>query len=97
MKQTVTEYDFHRAFYEYDRQDQFSPKGRTALFEWLEGCGEDVELDVIALCCEFTEYENLAEFHKNYTDTDTYPDLDTIADYTAVIPVGAEGFIIMAF
>ena len=101
MKQTIDVYGFRRAFERTDRKDQFSYEGLEALFNWLEqyedDTGEEMELDVIALCCDFTEYESLEEFHKGY-DADTYNDWDKIAEYTSVIPVGCDGgFIIQQF
>lgn len=67
MKQTVTESDFRDAFramesYEEDRRtDQFSYEGLGVLFDYL--AGEELELDVIALCCDYYEdtWENIAE------------------------------------
>ena len=52
---------------------------------------------MIALCCEFTEYEDLEEFHGNY-DKEDYPDVDTIRDHTTVVEFGNSGsFIIQDF
>ena len=55
MKQSINIYDFRRAFKTYDR-DNFSYEGLKALFEYLEeyedDTGEELELAVIALCCE---------------------------------------------
>jgi len=101
MKQTIDVYGFRRAFERTDRKDQFSYEGLEALFNWLEeyegDCGEEVELDIIALCCDFTEYESIEEFHGDYGAED-YPDWDKIAEYTSVIPVGCDGgFIIQQF
>lgn len=43
------------------RPDNFSTDGLAALFSHLEeleeGAGEPMELDVIALCCDWTEHE----------------------------------------
>ena len=68
MKQTVTKYDFHRAF-ETMRPDNFSYEGLEVLFESLEQLGYDtgieVELDVVALCCEFSE-STIDEIADNY-------------------------------
>tara|TARA_R110000772_G_scaffold171124_1_gene283124 strand:- start:45 stop:347 length:303 start_codon:yes stop_codon:yes gene_type:complete len=78
--QTTDVHDFRQAFIDYNRGDQFTPSALTALFEWLEEFAEDTgtpyELDVIALCCEFTEYSDLAEIQANYSGTE----LDTIDD-----------------
>ena len=58
MKQSINSYDFHRAF-ETMRPDNFSYEGLDALFDWFEqledDTGEEIELDVIAICCDFTE------------------------------------------
>lgn len=45
---------FRDAFIRMDR-NVFSYKGYQALYDWLNDMGEDIELDVIALCCEFVE------------------------------------------
>ena len=64
MYKTVTLSDFHAAFKAAGRGDQFTREGRERLFEYLEGLeedmGEPIELDVIALCCDYTE-STLAE------------------------------------
>lgn len=57
----VTEYEFERAFKKAGRGDQFTYEGLSALYAYLDElsdeCGEDLELDVVELCCEYTEYE----------------------------------------
>ena len=59
MKQTVTETMFIDAF-QAIRPQNFSIAGLRALFAHLEeveeDTGEEMELDVIALCCDFAEY-----------------------------------------
>jgi hypothetical protein len=58
MKTTVSFYDFQREF-EQCRPDNFSRQGLGVLWDYLEqyeeDCGEELELDVIALCCDFSE------------------------------------------
>ena len=65
MKQTVQEHDFLDAFRAYGREDQFTRAGLIALFDYLEelesGCGEEIELDVIGLCCDYSEYPTALE------------------------------------
>ena len=98
MKQSLNEYDFRNAFMAV-RPNNFSYEGLTVLFdaleEYEEGTGEEMELDAIAICCDYTEYESLSEFHKDYDEED-YPDIDSISESTTVICVG-DGFIIQAF
>lgn len=98
MKQTVNFYDFSEAF-KAIRPDNFTYDGLYCLFDWIEeleeGTGKEIELDVIALCCDFTEYENMAELKDNYSDIETMEELE---ERTIVIPVGDTGrFIIQAF
>lgn len=70
MKQTVNFSTFQTAF-ESIRPDNFSYEGLTALFDYLEqleqDCGEEFELDVIALCCDFSQC-SLKEFKDSFTD-----------------------------
>ena len=95
MKQTISFYDFERAFNSI-RPDNFSRGGLRALFDYLEEYGSST-LDVIAICCEFTEYENMGDFWKVY-DVDDFPDMQTIEEHTTVIQIpGSDGFIIQDF
>ena len=67
MKQEINEYEFVESFDKMNRSANFSRAGRFALFEYLEEVyGDDYELDVIALCCSFDEYENLEEYNEAY-------------------------------
>ena len=57
--QTVNFSVFRSAFANMNRSDNFSDSGLVALFDYLENLSEDtcenIELDVIALCCEYSE------------------------------------------
>ena len=70
MKQTVYEHDFINAFQSI-RPDNFTYAGLKALYAWFEECADlgaesETELDVIAICCEFTEYETMLECAQEY-------------------------------
>ena len=71
MKQTLNFYDFQKAFQDL-RPNSFSYQGLRALFEYLEdledSTGEEIEFDIIALCCDFTEYESVEEYARDYSD-----------------------------
>ena len=100
MKSTVNIYDFRRGFEDSDRKDQFSYEGQEALFDYLEqfedDTGEEVEFDVIALCCEYTEYDNLKELQEAYSDE--YKTLQDLEETTQVIRIpDTERFIILDF
>jgi len=97
MKQDVNYIEFVKAFSDYDRLENFSPDGLRALFDYLDEfeAEEEITLDVIALCCTYTEYNNLEELQQNYTDIETMGDLN---NHTIVIPIpGSEGFIIQNY
>ena len=101
MKQSIGFCQFTDAFKAHGREDNFSYEGLQALYNWIEQFeddgGTETELDVVALCCEFTEYEDLEEFHGNYS-ADDYPDLDTLRDHTQVIEIdNSDRFIIQDF
>tara|TARA_R100000935_G_scaffold54630_1_gene83720 strand:+ start:829 stop:1128 length:300 start_codon:yes stop_codon:yes gene_type:complete len=99
MIDTISVYRFQNWFQEH-RPNNFSRVGQVALFDYLEeyeeSTGEQIEFDPIALCCEYTEYDDLSEFHQNY-DVEEYPDKDSIMDYTQLIEVGTDSFIIQNF
>ena len=84
MKKTVDRYEFASWFAEH-RPNNFSPIGRLELFDMLESyeqdTGEEIEFDPIALCCEYTEYEDMEEFWQDY-DKEDYPDEESIMDAT---------------
>ena len=92
-------YEFRRAFADYNRADQFSYEGLGALFDWLDELAEDTdtpyELDVIALCCEFTEYKNFEEIYDNYSNTEI-ENIEDLRDHTSVIEFDG-GIIIQNF
>ena len=99
MFQSITKSDFTSAFHRMDRGEQFSYKGLIALYDYLEqyeeDTGEQIELDVIAICCEYAEYESLEEFQEDYGED--YQSIDEIEQVTTVIPVDDDGFIILQF
>ena len=70
MKMTINESMFKDQFRLNGRKDQFSSNGLTALYNHLEEVFDDSEyeydLDVIGLCCEFSEYDNALEAGLNY-------------------------------
>ena len=75
MKTTVYLEDFRAAFNRAGRGEQFSYEGLELIFDYIteyeDETNEQVELDVIALCCEWSE-STPAEIIEQYdTDIDT--------------------------
>jgi len=99
MIQTIGFCQFTDAFRNADRKDQFSYAALQALFDYLEeledATGEPYELDVIALCCEFTEYADMKEFQKAYSED--YETIEDIERHTTVIMIDDESFIVEDF
>ena len=91
-------YQFREAFRIAGRMDQFSYEGLEVLFDYLENysdeTGEPVELDVVALCCDYYE-SSIQELIDNYNidvsdadgDEDTIAEIvkDYISDHTAYV------------
>mgnify|MGYP003645391509 FL=1 len=104
MKQTINQYQFADAFKSAGRQDQFSYAGLNALFESLEeyeeSTGEEIELDVIALCCEYSEHKSALDAAADYSfDVDGENEQSALAylrDNTTVIEFDG-GIIIQQF
>ena len=69
--QTVNEWEFIRAFDDMGRSENFSINARRRLFEYYdqlsEDLGEDIELDPIAVCCDWSEYTE-TELLEQYGD-----------------------------
>jgi hypothetical protein len=88
MKQNVSEHDFIDGFQDSQYKDNFSFKGLRALYDYLidyeEDCGTETEFDIVAIACDFSEYENLKEFHH---DCDTYETMKDVEDNNSVIYV----------
>jgi hypothetical protein len=54
MKTTVSLYDFRREFAQC-RPDNFSYDALELIYNYLEELDENMELDVIAICCDLSE------------------------------------------
>jgi predicted ArsR family transcriptional regulator len=108
MKTTISRYDFERAFVDAGRKDQFSYEALGLLFAYLEeyeeSTGEEIELDVIALCCEYYE-DTLESIAANYSiDLDGMDDdeqLEAVREYleenTQLVGETAIGFVYACF
>lgn len=109
MHQSINLYQFREAFRTMGRSDNFSYEGLEVLFDYLESyeedTGEAMDLDVIALCCEYTEatIEDIAsDYGIDLSDCDDEDDkARTVEDYlnyhTMVVGAVAGGFIYTNF
>ena len=62
---TLTLNDFVQAFNDYNCEDNFSYEGLEALYNYYND-HEKFELDVIAICCEWSEYGSVEEVLEYY-------------------------------
>jgi hypothetical protein len=88
MKTTVYLNEF-RDYFNQIRPNNFSYEGLGILFDYLEeyeeSTGEELELDVIAICCDFSE-EDFTDIAKGYDieldeEADEEDQMQTVADY----------------
>ena len=109
MKTTVSLYDFREAFRTCGRAEQFSYEGLEVLFDYLEqyeeDTGEELELDVIALCCDFYE-DTVGAIADNYSidltdceDEDEQAEVvrEYLEDNGALVGEVTGGFVYRAF
>ena len=91
MKQSVSITNFIDAF-RFVRPSNFTYEGLECLYKYLidyeQDTGEEIELDVIALCCDFSEYKDLEEYKKSYSSINSVKD---IQDATTFIPIFKTG------
>jgi hypothetical protein len=111
MKTTVYFSDFCDAFNQMGRKDQFTYDGLRVLFDYIEeveeSCGEEIELDVIGICCDFAEshWSDIANDYSNLFELDTSVDeseqeaqvLDFLADQGVLIGNTAEFIVYRQF
>jgi hypothetical protein len=95
----INQSQFIDSFRNMGRETQFSYGALVALFQYMEemeeSCGEEVELDVVALCCEFTEYASFEEYNREYHNADNMEDIESM---TTVIYIDkGESFLIQQY
>ena len=87
MKTTINQNDFLDAFKKL-RPNNFSYEGLIALYNYLEdyeqGVDEVLELDVIAFCCDYSEWDNLEEYKKSYSSINSIDDIQSATAYISI-------------
>ena len=97
MKKTLSFCDFCDEFKGSQYENNFTYKGKRALFEYLcyyeESTGDELECNIVSFCCDFTEYESFEDIKKQYPNIETIEELE---DTTQVIEFDS-GIIIQNF
>ena len=91
MKQYISKYHFTNWFLSSDTyKNNFSYEGLNSLFDYLEqfeeDMGEEIDFDPIAICCEYSEYENLEEIKNSYSSVEIN-NIDDLRYHTNVIEI----------
>jgi len=109
MKKTINLYDFREGFKNFNRGDNFTYSGLESLFEYLEeleeSIGKELDFDVIAICCDYSQYtiEELNQEYGYLLNGDELPEdtddidfwSDFLSDHTQVIQVPHEDSLII--
>jgi len=87
--------DFINEFNEYGRGDQFTHEALDAMYDLLEETSgeQGFKLDVIGLCCEFTEYESEEEAVEAY-NLETMKELE---EHTLVLSLKNGGVLLQNY
>ena len=85
MKITLSNSEALEIAKKMDRLHQFGYEGWELLIEYMEELEEmqeeEIEFDVIAICCDYSEYETKKELLENYD----YETIEEIEEQTEII------------
>ena len=94
MYTRISKYDFMEAFRNMDRYDQFGYEALSALFDYIEDVEQDtgveIDLDVIAICCDYT-VSTLKEVRDAYDLDEDVDVLEYLMDSTFLIATLPDG------
>ena len=98
LYEEINQADFISAFKSI-RPDNFSYEGLTALYEYFDELSEDqdMELDVIAICCSYREFDNVDQFLSEGYTSSIINSIDDIEELTTVIRIDDKRFICAEF
>jgi hypothetical protein len=114
MKQSINFSQFVDAFRAYDRYDAFGYQALRVIFDYMEeyeeSTGEEVELDVIAICCDYN-VNDAATIARDYSidlshldaEDDDYEEqceqavLEYLNDHTMVLGQCVDGIVYQCF
>lgn len=108
MKQSITFSQFVDAFHAHDRYDSFGYDGLRIIFDYVEryeqACDTEIELDVIAICCEYSmmtveDIINAYSLDVSGIDADDVEEyvIDYLDDNTTVLGRCADGVVFQCF
>jgi len=86
---------FRDQFRDMGRQDQFSYEALELLYDYIEEISPESELDVIAICCEYSE-ASPRQIANDYQLEEDDNVLDYLQDNTSVVGITDAGLIVYA-
>jgi hypothetical protein len=99
MKTTVEKWAFRQAFKDAERENNFSYQGLNVLWDYFDeyeqSTGEEIEFDVIAICCEFNE-STPDEIREDYGIDADIDLMEYLQYHTQVAGVTEDGSIVYA-
>ena len=78
----INKTEFIEAFSKWhggDYKNNFSYEGLDAMYDYFDEI-EEYELDMVGICCNYSEYENLAEIQEQYPNIETVEDLRELTE-----------------
>ena len=77
MKKTISLYDFRDAFKSSNTyKDNFSYDWLDALFDYFKelesDIGKEIDFDIVAICCDYSEYEYAIDAVNDHTEDAPY-------------------------
>ncbi len=90
MRLTINFADFQH-YFNARRPDSFTSAGLWALWQYFEDVYPDMELDVVGIDSEFTEYKNIEEYNLAYGSE--HENNWEVSDETTFIDIDGERFI----
>lgn len=93
----LDKYDFRLAFLNSETyKNQFSLIALDELFDFYDNYEQSIPLDVVAICCEWTEYESIEQFNSDYSkECKTW---DEVSEFTLALQLwGTDGALVLNY
>jgi len=97
----INEKEFIYEFERYDRLDNFTEKALLHIYDELNNLENDVKLDVISICCDYSEY-TLEEAKYQYSETISFNNslnnesfIKKLKEFTTVIKIDGTNRIVL--
>lgn len=92
---SLDKYDFRLAFLNSETyKSQFSLAALDELFDFYNEHEESIELDIVAISCDWIEYESINQFNSDYSKE--CKSWDEVSEFTLVLQIwGTNGALVL--